>query len=93
MTGAAVEKSFPTRDDFGRFKIIMHFTKEGSARFAEVTRTIAEEGRRAGRRGRLAIVLDGKLESARAWRRRSSAIRPRSPASSPSARPRTSPAC
>ncbi len=64
MTGEAVSDSYPVMDDFGRFKIIMRFTKEGSKRFAEVTKAIAEEGQRTGRRGRLAIVLDGKLYSA-----------------------------
>jgi SecD/SecF fusion protein len=64
MTGEAVTDSYPVMDEFGRFKIIMRFSKEGSHRFAEVTRAIAEEGQRTGRRGRLAIVLDGKLYSA-----------------------------
>ena len=64
MTGAAIEKSYATRDDYGRFKILMHFTKEGSRQFAQVTKAIADEGQRTGRRARLAIVLDGKLESA-----------------------------
>lgn len=64
MTGEAVSDSYPIMDDFGRFKIILRFTKEGSQRFAEVTRIIAEEGQRTGRRGRLAIVLDDKLYSA-----------------------------
>ncbi|HWA24729.1 MAG TPA: protein translocase subunit SecD [Lacunisphaera sp.] len=64
MTGAAIEKSFPTRDDFGQFRIIMHFTKEGRQQFAQVTKQIADEGQRTGRVGRLAIVLDGRLESA-----------------------------
>jgi SecD/SecF fusion protein len=64
MTGEAITDSYPAMDEYGRFRIIMRFSKEGSARFAEVTRAIAEEGQRTGRRGRLAIVLDGKLYSA-----------------------------
>ncbi len=64
MTGEGVADSFPTIDDFGRFKIILKFTKAGSQQFAQVTKTIAEEGQRTGRRARLAIVLDGKLYSA-----------------------------
>jgi len=64
MTGQAVTDSYPTVDDFGRFKIIMRFSKEGSQQFAQVTKAIAEEGQRTGRRARLAIVLDGKLYSA-----------------------------
>ena len=64
MTGEGVSDSYPIMDEFGRFKIILRFTSEGSRRFAEVTRTIAEEGQRSGRPGRLAIVLDEKLYSA-----------------------------
>ncbi len=64
MTGEAVTDSYPTMDDFGRFKIILRFSKEGSQQFAAVTKTIADEGQRTGRRARLAIVLDGKLYSA-----------------------------
>lgn len=64
MTGAGVADSYPVMDEFGRFKIILRFTKEGKEQFAQVTKTIADEGQRAGRLGRLAIVLDGKLYSA-----------------------------
>ncbi len=64
MTGEAVTDSYPVMDDFGRFKIIMRFSKEGSRQFAQVTKAIADEGQRTGRRARLAIVLDGKLYSA-----------------------------
>ncbi len=64
MTGAGVADSYPVMDEFGRFKIILRFTKEGQQQFAQVTKTIADEGQRAGRLGRLAIVLDGKLYSA-----------------------------
>lgn len=64
MTGEAVSDSYPIMDEFGRFKIILRFTSDGSRRFAEVTRAIADEGQRTGRRGRLAIVLDDKLYSA-----------------------------
>jgi SecD/SecF fusion protein len=64
MTGEAVSDSYPTMDEFGRFRIILRFTSEGSAQFAQVTKAIADEGQRTGRRGRLAIVLDDKLYSA-----------------------------
>lgn len=64
MTGEAVADAYPIMDDFGRFKIILRFTSEGSKRFALVTKAIADEGQRTGRRGRLAIVLDDKLYSA-----------------------------
>jgi SecD/SecF fusion protein len=64
MTGEAVADSYPIMDEFGRFKIILRFTSEGQKQFSAVTRTIANEGQRTGRTGRLAIVLDGKLYSA-----------------------------
>lgn len=64
MNGQAVSDSYPVMDEFGRYKIILKFTKAGRAQFAQVTKTIADEGQRSGRRGRLAIVLDGKLYSA-----------------------------
>ncbi len=64
MTGESIADAYPATDELGRFRIVLRFTSEGSARFAEVTGMIAEEGRRAGREGQLAIVLDGKLYSA-----------------------------
>jgi SecD/SecF fusion protein len=64
MTGEGVADSYPTMDTFGRFRIILKFTPQGSKQFADVTKAIAEEGQRTGRPGRLAIVLDGKLYSA-----------------------------
>jgi SecD/SecF fusion protein len=42
----------------------MQFTSEGRKLFAAMTKTIADEGRRTGHVGRLAIVLDSKLYSA-----------------------------
>jgi SecD/SecF fusion protein len=64
MTGEGVADSYPTMDQFGRFRIILKFTEKGSKQFADVTKAIADEGQRTGRLGRLAIVLDGKLYSA-----------------------------
>ncbi|MDP1581373.1 MAG: protein translocase subunit SecD [Candidatus Didemnitutus sp.] len=64
MTGEGVSDSYPVMDEFGRFKIILKFTSEGREQFSQVTKTIADENRRTGRTGRLAIVLDGKLYSA-----------------------------
>ena len=64
MTGQAVSDSYPVMDEFGRYKIILKFTKAGHEQFAAVTKTIADDGQRNGRLGRLAIVLDGKLYSA-----------------------------
>jgi SecD/SecF fusion protein len=70
MTGEGVSDSFPMMDEFGRFRIILRFTDDGKERFANVTGAIADEGRRTGRTGRLAIVLDGKLYSAPTVRER-----------------------
>lgn len=70
MTGDGISDSFPMVDEFGRFRIIMKFTSEGKKRFAEVTGEIADEGKRTGRLGLLAIVLDGKLYSAPSVRER-----------------------
>jgi SecD/SecF fusion protein len=64
MTGEMISNSFMEHDIYGKPEISMHFTSEGKKRFAEVTRAIAEAGERAGRMGRLAIVLDGTLYSA-----------------------------
>jgi SecD/SecF fusion protein len=64
MTGEGIENSFARPDLYGKPEVILQFTSDGKRRFAAITRTIAEEGRRAGRLGRLAIVLDGTLHSA-----------------------------
>jgi len=64
MTGEMVANSYARPDLYGRPEVLLEFTSEGSDRFAEVTRAIAEIGRRGGPLGRLAIVLDGKLYSA-----------------------------
>jgi SecD/SecF fusion protein len=64
MTGEALSEAYPSMDEFGRFKILLRFTKEGAKQFGNVTREIADEGKRTGRLGQLAIVLDGKLYSA-----------------------------
>lgn len=64
MTGEMISSSFARPDLYGKPEVILQFTNEGKKRFAEVTRTIAQSGQQAGRLGRLAIVLDGKLYSA-----------------------------
>jgi SecD/SecF fusion protein len=64
MTGEAITNSYARPDLYGRPEVIMEFTREGRQQFAEVTRLIAEGGQRAGRHGRLAVVLDGKLHTA-----------------------------
>jgi SecD/SecF fusion protein len=64
MTGEAISNAFARPDLYGKPEVILQFTSDGKRRFADVTRSIAEEGRRGGRLGRLAIVLDGTLHSA-----------------------------
>ncbi len=64
MTGEMVANSFVRHDMYGKPEIDLNFTSEGKKRFADVTRAIADEGRRSGHLGRLAIVLDGTLYSA-----------------------------
>lgn len=64
MGGSMISASFARPDLYGKPEVILQFTAEGKKRFAEVTRAIADGGRQAGRLGRLAIVLDGKLYSA-----------------------------
>lgn len=64
MDGTGVETSFAQHDMYGKPEVALRFTKDGSRRFADVTRGLAEGGRASGRLGRLAIVLDGKLYSA-----------------------------
>lgn len=64
MTGESLERAYARADQYGKPEIILKFTSDGKKRFAEVTGTIAQAGQRAGRLGRLAIVLDGKLYSA-----------------------------
>jgi SecD/SecF fusion protein len=63
-TGNIMKSAGVRRDTFGKPEIVMLFTDEGRADFAAITKDIAEEGRRNGTLGRLAIVLDGKLYSA-----------------------------
>jgi SecD/SecF fusion protein len=63
-TGEIMSDARAAYDSFGKPEVRLFFTDAGKKKFAEVTRRIAEEGQRAGRTGRLAIVLDGKLYSA-----------------------------
>ena len=63
-TGEIIAKAFPHSDSYGKPEILMQFTSDGRKLFAAMTKKIADEGRRTGHIGRLAIVLDGKLYSA-----------------------------
>jgi SecD/SecF fusion protein len=64
MSGDGIDKAFARPDMYGKPEVILLFTKDGRKKFATVTGEIASQGQRAGRLGRLAIVLDGKLYSA-----------------------------
>ena len=64
MGGEAISESRVQADMYGKPEVTLRFTKEGRKHFADITREIANGGRQAGRLGRLAIVLDGKLYSA-----------------------------
>jgi SecD/SecF fusion protein len=64
MTGSAMKDAGVRMDMYGKPEVILEFTADGRKRFADVTREIAQGGQQAGRLGRLAIVLDGKLYSA-----------------------------
>ncbi|MCX6944996.1 MAG: protein translocase subunit SecD [Verrucomicrobiota bacterium] len=64
MGGESISESRVQADMYGKPEVTLRFTKEGRKHFADVTREIASGGRQAGRLGRLAIVLDGKLYSA-----------------------------
>ena len=64
MDGKIMADAKPAMDMYGKPEVRLFFTKEGRAKFAEVTRNIAASGQQSGRLGRLAIVLDGKLYSA-----------------------------
>ena len=64
MGGKDIANSFARPDLYGKPEVALQFTPEGKKHFAEITRAIAEGGQQAGRLGRLAIVLDGKLYSA-----------------------------
>jgi SecD/SecF fusion protein len=64
MTGEGVADARLATDEYGRWRVLLKFTSAGAKQFADVTGAIADEGRRTGRLGRLAIILDGKLYSA-----------------------------
>lgn len=61
MTGEAMSSATVAHDDRSRPQIILEFTRDGATRFGVVTRGVADEGRVAGTRARLAIMVDGEL--------------------------------
>ncbi|MBO94398.1 MAG: hypothetical protein CMI32_05810, partial [Opitutales bacterium] len=68
-TGSIIEQAYPSRTDSGGWEVSFDFTDEGSKEFARITGEIAA-GNNPGKIGMLAIVLDGKLESAPTVRQR-----------------------
>jgi SecD/SecF fusion protein len=61
FSGNLVAEARAQTDSLGRSEVIMDLTQEGTVRFAELTSRITAKGTQTGR---LAIVLDGKLQSA-----------------------------
>ncbi|MFP6900950.1 MAG: protein translocase subunit SecD, partial [Opitutales bacterium] len=68
-TGSIIEEAYPSRTDSGGWEVAFDFDSNGSKEFARITGEIAE-GNSPGQIGMLAIVLDGKLESAPTVRQR-----------------------
>ena len=64
MTGEDISNAFAHADMYGKPEVGLEFTSVGKKHFADLTRAIADEGKRTGNLGRLAIVLDGKLYEA-----------------------------
>jgi len=64
MTGEDIANAFEHADMYGKPEVGLDFTSVGKKHFADLTRAIADEGKRTGNLGRLAIVLDGKLYEA-----------------------------
>lgn len=63
--GEIVEKAFARPDEAGGWEVGLDFTSEGAETFARLTGQIAQmTDPNTGAPGRLAIVLDGQLESA-----------------------------
>ena len=63
--GEIIAEAYPRQDQMGGWEVGLDFTNEGGNEFAELTGKIAEMTDLAtGMPGRLAIVLDGQLESA-----------------------------
>lgn len=64
MTGKSIANAAPLIDAFGNNLVSLKLTSEGADRFARITTQMAEENRRTGTTGQLAIVLDNELVSA-----------------------------
>ncbi|MDQ8203062.1 protein translocase subunit SecD [Pelagicoccus sp. SDUM812003] len=64
LTGKYVADAFPRSTEMGGIEVILRLTDEGADLFADVTRELAAQADGGGAPGRLAIVLDGELQSA-----------------------------
>ncbi len=63
--GEIIDEAYPRQDQVGGWEVGLDFTQEGGKIFADLTGDIAESNDPvSGSLGRLAIVLDGQLESA-----------------------------
>ena len=63
--GEIIAEAYPRQDQMGGWEVGLDFTKEGGTAFGDLTGRIAEMADlTTGIPGRLAIVLDGQLESA-----------------------------
>mgnify|MGYP001296689205 CR=1 FL=1 len=62
-TGSIIDNAYPSRTDSGGWEVAFDFSDEGRKEFARITGEIAA-GNNPSKIGMLAIVLDGKLESA-----------------------------
>ncbi len=64
LTGSMLEGAQTGFDQFNQPKVDMQFNDEGAKAFADVTTKLAETAQITGQDQRLAIVLDGNVESA-----------------------------
>ena len=63
--GEIIEEAYPRQDQMGGWEVGLDFTPDGGKIFADLTGDIANSNDpTTGSLGRLAIVLDGQLESA-----------------------------
>jgi len=63
--GEIIEKAYPRQDQMGGWEVGLDFTSEGAQIFADLTGQVAEMSDPVtAQPGRMAIVLDGQLESA-----------------------------
>ncbi|MEM8550595.1 MAG: protein translocase subunit SecDF, partial [Verrucomicrobiota bacterium] len=63
-TGDIVSRAFPTMNTAGGYEVGINMTSEGGDRFYQMTKAVDDEDRRRGDKGRIALVLDGELQSA-----------------------------